>query len=177
MLKKIAREIISFACVYSGMAMLIYLLKIRNQRNRYRILVYHRVNDQRHVDNPVAKSMSVRVAHFERQMKFLNKYFNVMSVDCLADVLEQKKPLPKRALAITFDDGYRDNYMYAFPLLKKYQFPATIFLTTGMIGTQKGLWWDHLQQIISKSKPEIFWQFCERTLNIKFNGSASNKYQ
>lgn len=177
LLKKIVREVISFVCVYSGIAMLFYLLKIRPQRDRYRILVYHRVNNQRHYGNPVARSMSVRGTHFKRQMKFLNKYFNVISIDYLTDVFKQNEPLPERALAITFDDGYRDNYLNAFPLLKKYQFPATIFLTTGFIGTQKSLWWDHLQQIISRSTAKAFWQFSERTLNRKFNGVASNKFQ
>ncbi len=177
MLKKIAREIISFVFVYSGLAMLIYLLKIDNQPNQYRILVYHRVNNQRHAGNPVAKSMSVPVARFERQLKFLKKYFTVIPIDYLADALDREKILPKRALAITFDDGYRDNYLCAFPLLKKYQSSATIFLTTGFIGTKKSLWWDELQQIISRSTANIFWRFSERALNRKFNGSANSTYQ
>lgn len=53
---------------------------------------------------------------------------------------------------ITFDDGYRDNYIYAFPILKKYQIPATIFLATGYIGKDKLFWWDKIEYIIYHTK-------------------------
>ena len=55
-----------------------------------------------------------------------------------------KADCPERAVAITFDDGYRDNYDYAFPILKKYQLPATIFLATGAIETGNLIWHDRV---------------------------------
>ncbi|MBD3289422.1 polysaccharide deacetylase family protein [candidate division KSB1 bacterium] len=176
MLKKIAKEIISHILVYSGMAMLFYRLKIRKCPNRFRILVYHRVNNQRHIRNPVAKAMSISVRRFERQLKFLQKYFNIVSLDSITNALGQKKALPRHSLAITLDDGYRDNYLYAFPLLKKYKLPATIFLTTGYLGKQSNLWWDTLHQITAMSESKELWQFCERRLNIKFRGVRRTRY-
>jgi len=55
---------------------------------------------------------------------------------------------------ITFDDGYKDNYLYAYPILKKYHIPATIFLTTGHIGTGKLFWWDKVSYIIQHANVE-----------------------
>jgi peptidoglycan/xylan/chitin deacetylase (PgdA/CDA1 family) len=52
--------------------------------------------------------------------------------------------VPARAVAITFDDGYADNYEYAFPILKKYNAPATIFVATGIVGTGNVLWHDRM---------------------------------
>src|SRR5262249_50143640 len=52
--------------------------------------------------------------------------------------------VPERAVAITFDDGYRDNYDCAFPILKKYNLPATIFVATGAIGTGQLIWHDRV---------------------------------
>ena len=74
-----------------------------------------------------------------------------VSVYDLVRCIMNKKELPLNAVAITFDDGYEDNYRKAYPILKKYNIPATIFLTTGYIGTSKIFWWDMLGEIIKKS--------------------------
>lgn len=56
--------------------------------------------------------------------------------------LNDGKLLHRKAWAITLDDGYRDNYLYAYPILRKYHAPATIFLASGSIGTGNLFWWD-----------------------------------
>jgi len=75
---------------------------------------------------------------FARQMNFLKKGgYNVIGLGDLADILEQKKEIPSKTVVLTFDDGYRDNFIYAWPVLKGHNFSATIFLTTGLVGGVK----------------------------------------
>ena len=100
------------------------------------ILIYHRVND-----NLPAHNLVTRTKAFAEQMRFLYRHPNVCQVISLREsetghpaIFEQE---PKTKVIITFDDGYRDNYLNAFPVLKKFKFPATIFLTTGLIGTEQ----------------------------------------
>ncbi len=100
------------------------------------ILMYHRVNDTLPAHNLVTRSKA-----FAQQMRFLYRHPNVYQVISLREfetghpaIFEQK---PRTKIIITFDDGYRDNYLNAFPILKKFEFPATVFLTTGLIGTDQ----------------------------------------
>ena len=60
--------------------------------------------------------------------------------------------LPRNALAITFDDGYRDNLTHAAPILARHGLPATIFLATGFIGTAEVPWFDRLAQRFKKTR-------------------------
>jgi peptidoglycan/xylan/chitin deacetylase (PgdA/CDA1 family) len=81
--------------------------------------------------NPV--SFTVRPEEFQKQMDYLLKEnYNVISLDELIISLK-KKEISQKAVVLTFDDGFEDNYFNAFPVLKKYNFPATIFLSTGFI--------------------------------------------
>ena len=98
------------------------------------ILTYH------HVDDPPPgekdQHLYVTPSAFESQMNFLKKEkFNVVSLDELrAEVLGETRLSP-RSVAITFDDGFEDNYLRAFPILKRHDFPAAFFITTDRIGS------------------------------------------
>jgi len=75
---------------------------------------------------------------FERQMNFLKKGdYKVIGLKDLVDILEQGKEIPQKTVVLTFDDGYSDNFIFAWPVLKRCNFPATIFLTAGLIGGVK----------------------------------------
>ena len=76
-------------------------------------------------------------------MDYLAKWFNVISLKDLIEWLDGRKNLPPFAALITFDDGYLDNYLSAYPILRQHNFPALIFLTTEHIGTDAhsiGIW-------------------------------------
>lgn len=108
-------------------------VQVRKTRN-FQILVYHRVGEASHYVVDL-----VPVPLFERQMELLSLRFNILP---LTELVERsgRGDLPMNALAVTFDDGYRDNYEYAYPILKKFKIPATIFLATGCIGTSGMPW-------------------------------------
>ena len=112
----------------------------RKQPGTFLVLIYHRVNDQARRFAIEAVSTTL----FENQMRYLSQYFRVLPLDEVVNRLREGRDLPRRAVAITFDDGYEDNYVNAFPLLRKYRLPATIFLTTGCIGNGRKLWFDRV---------------------------------
>ncbi|MFZ5632823.1 MAG: polysaccharide deacetylase family protein [Bacillota bacterium] len=96
------------------------------------ILMYHKVNP-----DPRTGGYGLRVTPraFEKQMAYLSRsgYVSISLTD-LADHFEKNKPLPSKPVIITFDDGYLDNYTYAYPILKKYGMTATIFVVAGTVG-------------------------------------------
>lgn len=104
----------------------------------FQILSYHRVNDDR---DPFFPSLPTEV--FERRMAYIARAYRVLPVEELVE-RARREDLPWNALAITFDDGYRDTLTHAAPILAKYRLPATVFLTTGFIGTAEVPWFDRL---------------------------------
>ena len=101
------------------------------------IICYHCIKDKAY-----SHLRPTKVADFENQMRFLSKVYNPISLERMAQQIQNGTSLPSKAIAITFDDGYQDNYENAYPILKKYNVPATFFLTTGFIGTGEIPAWD-----------------------------------
>lgn len=113
------------------------------------VLAYHRVCDVNKHDYIFDMELvSASVDEFEKQVAYVKKYYNPVSMEQFIDYIEKGIPLPKRALLITFDDGFDDNYYNAFPVLKKYNVPATIFVSTGYVSTDKTIWFDYLAALI-----------------------------
>jgi peptidoglycan/xylan/chitin deacetylase (PgdA/CDA1 family) len=102
------------------------------------ILSYHRVNDE---SDPFFPSLSTEI--FERQMAFVARAYVVLTVEELAERM-RRRAVPRNALAITFDDGYRDNLTHAAPILARFGLPATVFLVTGAVASGEPLWFDRL---------------------------------
>jgi peptidoglycan/xylan/chitin deacetylase (PgdA/CDA1 family) len=95
------------------------------------ILMYHAV-----AENPSAatRRLSVTPRSLDEQIAFLvDRGFTGMTFSDLADAFETGKALPKRPVVLTFDDGYADFARAAWPILRRYDFPATVFVTTGWI--------------------------------------------
>lgn len=111
--------------------------------DRLTVLLYHRIGDAwaRELDHDPA-TFSATTEDFERQMRFVAREFNVVSLgDVVADVSGCAR-LPARPALVTFDDGYHDNYTEAFPVLRGLSLPAVIFLITGAMGGSERPWWD-----------------------------------
>ena len=109
------------------------------------IMMYHSVNPR---SIPTMKLLIVKPETFDRQMQFLkNHRYNVIKLEDAASLIREKKRIPFRTVAITFDDGYKDNYVYAFPILKKYNLPATIFIIVNEVGRPDRLNWKEIEEM------------------------------
>lgn len=113
------------------------------------ILMYHRiVDDFQRGPFPIQPGMYVSKQNFEESIVFLKNNFTITSLEDLLGSMHQKQPVNNHC-AITFDDGWEDNYLNAFPLLCKHRVPAALFLATAYIGTDKWFWFDELAFFIN----------------------------
>jgi len=107
------------------------------------ILMYHSIDY-----NYKATKLSVSPESFARQMEFLHKnHYNVIRLEKIIPYVTRKAKVPPNTVAITFDDGYYNNYQYAYPVLKKYGIPATIFLIVDRIGKPGYMGWKELNEM------------------------------
>jgi peptidoglycan/xylan/chitin deacetylase (PgdA/CDA1 family) len=107
------------------------------------ILVYHRVVELS--SDPYL--LGVTPQHFAEHLEVLRRHGRAMRLQQLTQAL-QDGTLPRRAVVVTFDDGYADNLYNAKPLLERYNIPATVFVTTGQIGREREFWWDELERVL-----------------------------
>ncbi|KNF08935.1 putative xylanase/chitin deacetylase [Gottschalkia purinilytica] len=95
------------------------------------ILMYHHIMEPEHIKkmNQEQNESVISTLQFQEQMKFLHDNgFYVATLDELKGFIEEKIELPKKTVVITFDDGCLSNAVYAYPVLKQYNFNATIFM-------------------------------------------------
>ncbi len=109
------------------------------------ILMYHHIDE-----NGAASSLSVSPENFRSQMRFLSRRnYNVISLAELVEAKLKKERLPRNSVVITFDDGYADNYISAYPVLKNYNLPATIFVIVEAIGREGYLTFAQIREMVS----------------------------
>lgn len=108
------------------------------------ILTYHRVA---HLERD-PQCLAVTPELFRAQLESLARSFHIVRLADLAEACAEHRALPHRALALTFDDGYADNYLNAKPVLAAAGAPATIFVATNRLTEDGEMWWDELDRII-----------------------------
>lgn len=109
-----------------------------NNDKKVNVLLYHRVCDMK----PDIWNLAVSPVQFELQMKYLKENYSIMRFE------DDWSNIREKSVVITFDDGYLDNYRNAWPILEKYQIPATFFVSTGNIDSENEFWWDELSSLI-----------------------------
>jgi peptidoglycan/xylan/chitin deacetylase (PgdA/CDA1 family) len=114
------------------------------------LVMYHRVSPEKN-----ERFLEVSPQDFESQIEYFAQNYEILSLDEIVQCLLRRESLPRKAIAITFDDGYKDNYVYAYPILRKNSVPATIFLTTGHISTGKPIWWDIVKYVVQHARTEV----------------------
>jgi len=92
----------------------------------------------------------VRQDTFEKQMRYISQNYTILPLEEFLECRSHGKPLPLKTVIVTFDDGWRDNYIYAFPVLKKYSIPTTIFLTTRFIGKKRVFWQEKVRFLLAR---------------------------
>jgi peptidoglycan/xylan/chitin deacetylase (PgdA/CDA1 family) len=122
----------------------------RDLAGKVLILMYHRVLPPGATTATfVQPGMYVTPETFERHLRFLTAHFQMLSFEQLLSKSQDGTwDKGARYCTITFDDGWLDNYQYAYPLLRARAVPATIFLPTALIGTNRWLWSDRLSYVL-----------------------------
>ena len=129
------------------------ILRMWAQRHSTIVLSYHRVIEKwdRTLDYS-QPGMTVTIATFDRQLSFLKEQFDIVPLGSLLTEGNIDRPASRARCVITFDDGWRDNYDLAFPVLRKHDIPATIFLTTDFIGTDRAFWHTELIYLLLRTE-------------------------
>jgi peptidoglycan/xylan/chitin deacetylase (PgdA/CDA1 family) len=110
-------------------------------RNRLVILTYHSVLPRpRELEGGEARNV-VAENEFAWQMRYLAKHCHCIRLEEAVALLRAGRRLPRHSVAVTFDDGFRNNLRYAYPVLRRHGVPATVFVTTGHIGRGVHLLW------------------------------------
>lgn len=119
------------------------------------ILAYHRVMPTDALESyPFDDQLiSATPAQFEWQMRHLREHLHPVALRDVIAHLDDGAPLPPAAVAVTFDDGFADTYRYAFPVLKRYAIPATIFVSTGYIDSKEPFWFELAAYLVYHLQP------------------------
>lgn len=130
-------------------------------RNTPRVLLYHRFIESEEKGSGITKNA------FEQQLSILKKEFTVLSFCDYIQAVNSGMSFRKPIAVITVDDGYYDFYEIAYPLLKQYQLPATLFITTKFVDKEMWFWWDKIRYIlVHGAAKECFFEYRDKGFNI-----------
>ncbi len=135
----------------SGLGYYRLLRKLKKpDSQRLLILMYHDLEDGSAPDSAgsILRSRPDRT-QFEAHLRTIHDCGKAIAVDEAVDTINEMGELREDSIAITFDDGYESVYHVAYPLLQKYDIPATVFLTTEWIDGEFSLWWEDLTDMIA----------------------------
>ncbi len=142
------------------------------------ILCYHRFSNGNAGKGSSGK-MTVSASDFAAQLEWLARNdFHVLALSQLQPWLEGKQDLPQRSVIITADDGYASFYRIAFPLLKKYNFPATLFVYTDFVGAADAADWAELQEMANSGLVSVqAHSRTHRNLTDRLANETDERYQ
>jgi peptidoglycan/xylan/chitin deacetylase (PgdA/CDA1 family) len=112
---------------------------------KWSVLMYHRILNPEDAPYPLQAGMYVRPDTFRMHLEFLSKNARVIPLtELISEVEAGERKEKKKTVAITFDDGWSDFAEHAYPLLKEFDTPASVFLPTSFIGSSRLFWTDQL---------------------------------
>jgi peptidoglycan/xylan/chitin deacetylase (PgdA/CDA1 family) len=151
---------------------------VRPWRGQGAVLMYHRVLSDSIVEKDVSPLSGLAISEtlFKKQMNYLKKKYKIVSMDQMAEHL--LSPSKEFVVAITFDDGYKDNLTHALPILELYNIPATIYITTRFPQGDTSLWWYELwDYLLIVDKIEIVYGNLLRSWNTTSHKDKITCYQ
>lgn len=123
-------------------------VEAKNECADVKVLMYHHVRDAKSAKDRNQTGLNVTPEFFEKHMQYLkDKGYNVIGMDTLINFLDTGAKLPSKPVVITFDDGYEDNYLSMYPILRKFGFKATIFTITGLVENPDYLKWSQIDDM------------------------------
>src|SRR5690606_39209820 len=129
---------------------LVGLLERFGSRPGLAVLAYHRILSPH--GHPYDRALiEATPEQFDDQMAMLRKRYAVLDPGELAELIRHPSKIRSFCVALTFDDGYLDNYTVAFPILKSHGLRATFFLPTSYVGTRHLPWWDRVAHVVHRS--------------------------
>ena len=139
------------ALYFSG---IVHLKRRYKPRRPLTILGYHQIDTPDFLRETMGWSMNPE--KFQAQMEYIARYHKVITPKELEGAVKNKWPLPKNAVALTFDDGYRDVHDVALPILKKLGLQAIVFLTTGALDSQRSIWTNTVYYYFYLTRKSLF---------------------
>jgi peptidoglycan/xylan/chitin deacetylase (PgdA/CDA1 family) len=127
---------------------LLALVRMARQRGPAMVLRYHAVTEGPQEVVYAGPDICLPVEAFRLQAAYLKRAYSVVPVGDLVDSVLQGRRLPARAVAITFDDGYADNFTRAFPILHRLDLPACVYVTTGSVDDGVPLWMSAVRALV-----------------------------
>ncbi len=125
-------------------------------RFRIPILMYHYVEYVKNKKDVTRQSLDIEPVIFEAQVKTLiADHFTFLTMSEVADILDGKKKLPDKPIVLTFDDGYRDFYTDAYPILKKYHVKATAYVVPGFFDQPNYMLTSQIKKLANDSNIEL----------------------
>ncbi|MFC1657042.1 polysaccharide deacetylase family protein [Candidatus Moduliflexota bacterium] len=155
------RDALYYVLYHSGaFKVFIRLLSAFRRDHPCIILAYHRVVDDKMTYLDKGPVVHHHLKYFSKEMTYLKRHFHVIGMDEVVRIMKGREGFRKPTVAITFDDGYLDNYSLAYPVLKRYGIPATIYVTTGLVGTSGRTWPDQIEKaLLSTNKDSVLLPF------------------
>lgn len=120
-----------------------------SDNNSLTILLYHGVTDCNSVGIENYSGKHISKEKFRIQMKYLSENCHILTMDEVCDFYNSGKKYPQKSAVVTFDDGFRNNFLVAASVLKDYNVPATFYITSGIVNTDIMFWVDQLEDCIN----------------------------
>lgn len=134
-----------------------------------RVLVYHRFCNFNDFDEHKIDNES-----FEWQLNIISRYFEVLSLGEIFELKQSGKKIPNRTVVLTIDDGYKDFYLYGFPILKKMGMKATFFVTVNFINQKSWLWPDRIKYALYNTNVQkVNFHFNNQLFHLDLCGNRS----